>query len=142
MLAQPVLYTPEYVQTFARNGTRFSVVMLEISTAGVNHLEALLQPYQAKGQRGKGRIWLFVLLTLYTAIALYRGVHLVSPHSIRGPFMTKMTVQISSFAVDDATISSSDNQRVQNIVSIPRKFEPDLCCSSMVGMNRPVSRHF
>lgn len=42
--AQAVLY-PEYVQTFARSGTHFSVVTPEISAAGVNHLETLLQPY-------------------------------------------------------------------------------------------------
>lgn len=41
--------------------------------------------------------------------------------------MTKTTVQIGSFAVDDATLSSGDNHRVQNIVSIPCKSDPDLC---------------
>ncbi|TCW00006.1 PqiB family protein [Biostraticola tofi] len=44
VLAQGVLY-PEYVDTFARAGTHFSVVTPEISAAGVNHLETLLQPY-------------------------------------------------------------------------------------------------
>ncbi len=44
VLAQAVLY-PEFVQTFARVGTHFSVVTPEISAAGVNHLETLLQPY-------------------------------------------------------------------------------------------------
>ncbi|NDL62519.1 PqiB family protein [Acerihabitans arboris] len=44
VMAQAVLY-PEYVQTFARVGTHFSVVTPEISAAGVNHLETLLQPY-------------------------------------------------------------------------------------------------
>lgn len=52
VLAQAVLY-PEYVQTFARNGTRFSVVTPEISAAGVNHLETLLQPY-INVEPGKG----------------------------------------------------------------------------------------
>ncbi|WP_192456658.1 PqiB family protein [Musicola keenii] len=41
---QAVLY-PEYVHNFARAGTRFSVVTPEISAAGVNHLETLIQPY-------------------------------------------------------------------------------------------------
>ncbi|MEQ4510894.1 MAG: MlaD family protein [Dickeya sp.] len=41
---QAVLY-PEYVRHFARAGTRFSVVTPEISAAGVNHLETLIQPY-------------------------------------------------------------------------------------------------
>ena len=44
VLAQAVLY-PEYVQAFARVGTQFSVVTPEISAAGVEHLETLLQPY-------------------------------------------------------------------------------------------------
>ncbi|MGM3174114.1 PqiB family protein [Dickeya lacustris] len=41
---QAVLY-PEYVRHFTRTGTRFSVVTPEISAAGVNHLETLIQPY-------------------------------------------------------------------------------------------------
>lgn len=41
--AKAVLY-PEYVQTFAR-GTRFSVVTPQISAAGVEHLDTILQPY-------------------------------------------------------------------------------------------------
>ncbi|WP_038911315.1 PqiB family protein [Dickeya dadantii] len=44
VLVQAVLY-PEYVRNFARAGTRFSVVTPEISAAGVNHLETLIQPY-------------------------------------------------------------------------------------------------
>lgn len=42
--ATAVLY-PEYVQTFARGGTRFSVVTPQISAAGVEHLDTILQPY-------------------------------------------------------------------------------------------------
>ncbi|PNS12867.1 MCE family protein [Mixta theicola] len=44
VIAKAVLY-PEYVQSFARTGSRFSVVSPEISATGVNHLETLLQPY-------------------------------------------------------------------------------------------------
>ncbi|ELM3727761.1 MCE family protein [Edwardsiella piscicida] len=44
VLAQAVLY-PEYVDAFARAGTRFSLVTPHISAAGVNNLEALLQPF-------------------------------------------------------------------------------------------------
>ncbi|MDU6415140.1 MlaD family protein [Mixta calida] len=44
VIAKAVLY-PEYVQSFARIGSRFSVVSPEISATGVNHLETLLQPY-------------------------------------------------------------------------------------------------
>ncbi|HHB1424520.1 TPA: MlaD family protein [Serratia odorifera] len=44
VLAKAVLY-PEYVDTFARFGTRFSVVSPEISAAGVSNLDTLLQPY-------------------------------------------------------------------------------------------------
>lgn len=44
VLAKAVLY-PEYVQSFARLGTRFSVVTPEISATGVSNLETLLQPY-------------------------------------------------------------------------------------------------
>lgn len=36
---------PEYVQTFARAGSRFSVVTPQISAAGVEHLDTILQPY-------------------------------------------------------------------------------------------------
>lgn len=39
-----VLY-PEYVDNFARSGTRFSVVTPQISAAGVEHLDTILQPY-------------------------------------------------------------------------------------------------
>ncbi len=42
--ATAVLY-PEYVQTFARTGSRFSVVTPQISAAGVEHLDTMLQPY-------------------------------------------------------------------------------------------------
>ena len=42
--ASAVLY-PEYVGTFARRGTRFSVITPQISAAGVEHLDTLLQPY-------------------------------------------------------------------------------------------------
>ena len=42
--ATAVLY-PEYVQTFARTGSRFSVVTPQISAAGVEHLDTILQPY-------------------------------------------------------------------------------------------------
>lgn len=42
--AKAVLY-PEYVSTFARAGTRFSVVTPQISAAGVDHLDTIFQPY-------------------------------------------------------------------------------------------------
>ncbi|WLI76041.1 MlaD family protein [Kosakonia sp. H02] len=42
--ASAVLY-PEYVRTFARGGTRFSVITPQISAAGVEHLDTILQPY-------------------------------------------------------------------------------------------------
>ncbi|WP_369788461.1 MlaD family protein [Rouxiella sp. WC2420] len=50
--AQAVLY-PEYVDTFARLGTRFSIVSPEISAAGVQNLDTLLQPY-INVEAGKG----------------------------------------------------------------------------------------
>jgi len=53
VLAKAVLY-PEYVNDFARLGSRFSVVSPQISAAGVNHLETLLQPY-INVEPGKGR---------------------------------------------------------------------------------------
>ena len=54
--AKAVLY-PEYVQTFARAGTRFSVVTPQISAAGVEHLDTLLQPYinVEQGRMGKSK---------------------------------------------------------------------------------------
>lgn len=52
VLAKAVLY-PEYVQSFARVGTRFSIVSPEISAAGVNNLDTLLQPY-INVEPGKG----------------------------------------------------------------------------------------
>ena len=42
--AKAVLY-PEYVGTFARAGTRFSVITPQISAAGVEHLDTLFQSY-------------------------------------------------------------------------------------------------
>ncbi|KOC92653.1 PqiB family protein [Winslowiella iniecta] len=53
VIAKAVLY-PEYVDDFARWGSRFSVVSPEISATGVNHLETLLQPY-INVDPGKGR---------------------------------------------------------------------------------------
>ena len=53
VVAKAVLY-PEYVKDFARLGSRFSVVSPQISAAGVNHLETLLQPY-INVDPGKGR---------------------------------------------------------------------------------------
>ncbi len=41
--AKAVLY-PEYVGTFARAGTRFSVITPQISAAGVEHLDTLFGP--------------------------------------------------------------------------------------------------
>ncbi|WP_343646012.1 MlaD family protein [Enterobacter sp.] len=53
--ATAVLY-PEYVQTFARTGSRFSVVTPEISAAGVEHLDTILQPYiNVEPGRGNAR---------------------------------------------------------------------------------------
>ncbi|MFS2225554.1 MlaD family protein [Pantoea sp. B65] len=56
VIAKAVMY-PEYVDDFARVGSRFSVVSPEISAAGVNHLETLLQPYinvdPGKGQSSR-----------------------------------------------------------------------------------------
>ncbi|OON40514.1 MCE family protein [Izhakiella australiensis] len=54
VIAKAVLY-PEYVEEFARWGSRFSVVSPQISAAGVNHLETLLQPY-VNVDPGKGRV--------------------------------------------------------------------------------------
>ena len=42
--AKAVLY-PEFVETFARSGTRFSVVTPKISSSGVDNLDTILQPY-------------------------------------------------------------------------------------------------
>ncbi|PMC20062.1 MCE family protein, partial [Klebsiella aerogenes] len=42
--AKAVLY-PEYVGTFARAGTRFSVITPQISAAGVEHLDTIFQSY-------------------------------------------------------------------------------------------------
>ena len=53
VLAKAVLY-PEYVQTFARPGSRFSIVSPEISAAGVSNLDTLLQPY-INVEPGRGR---------------------------------------------------------------------------------------
>ncbi|WP_058912896.1 PqiB family protein [Entomohabitans teleogrylli] len=51
--ASAVLY-PEYVSTFARAGTRFSVITPQISAAGVEHLDTILQPY-INVEPGKGK---------------------------------------------------------------------------------------
>ncbi|XTZ40090.1 MlaD family protein [Salmonella enterica] len=53
--ATAVLY-PEYVQTFARAGSRFSVITPQISAAGVEHLDTILQPYiNVEPGRGEAR---------------------------------------------------------------------------------------
>ncbi|ENA0608383.1 MCE family protein [Enterobacter bugandensis] len=53
--ATAVLY-PEYVKTFARTGSRFSVVTPQISAAGVEHLDTILQPYiNVEPGRGNAR---------------------------------------------------------------------------------------
>ena len=51
--AKAVLY-PEYVGTFARAGTRFSVITPQISAAGVEHLDTLFQAY-INVEPGRGR---------------------------------------------------------------------------------------
>ncbi len=53
VIARAVLY-PEYVNDFARAGSRFSVVSPELSAGGVKHLDTLLQPY-INVDPGKGR---------------------------------------------------------------------------------------
>lgn len=51
--AKAVLY-PQYVNTFSRAGTRFSVISPQISAGGVEHLDSLLQPYiNVEPGRGK-----------------------------------------------------------------------------------------
>ena len=50
--AKAVLY-PEYVDNFARRGSRFSIVSPEISAGGVSNLDTLLQPY-INVEAGKG----------------------------------------------------------------------------------------
>lgn len=53
--ATAVLY-PEYMETFARIGSRFSVITPQISAGGVEHLDTLLQPYiNVEPGRGKAR---------------------------------------------------------------------------------------
>ncbi|WP_318385867.1 PqiB family protein [Enterobacter sp.] len=53
--AKAVLY-PEYVRTFARTGTRFSVITPQISAAGVEHLDTILSPYiNVEPGRGNAR---------------------------------------------------------------------------------------
>ncbi len=52
VLAKAVLY-PEYVNDFARTGSRFSVISPEISSTGISHLDSLLQPY-VNVEPGKG----------------------------------------------------------------------------------------
>lgn len=44
VVAKAVLY-PEYVATFSKAGTRFSVVTPQISAAGVENLDTIIQPY-------------------------------------------------------------------------------------------------
>lgn len=44
VVARAVLY-PEYVTTFSKAGTRFSVVTPQISAAGVENLDTIIQPY-------------------------------------------------------------------------------------------------
>ena len=53
--ATAVLY-PEYMETFARIGSRFSVITPQISAGGVEHLDTILQPYiNVEPGRGKAR---------------------------------------------------------------------------------------
>ncbi|WP_410015310.1 DUF1480 family protein [Sodalis sp. C49] len=41
--------------------------------------------------------------------------------------MTKTTVKIGSFEVDDAELSAGADRNVQNLLRIPCKSDPDLC---------------
>lgn len=52
--ATAVLY-PEYMETFARVGSRFSVITPQISAGGVEHLDTLLQPY-INVEPGRGKV--------------------------------------------------------------------------------------
>jgi len=46
---------------------------------------------------------------------------------MKGLIMTKTTVKIGSFEVNDAELSSGTDRTVNNILSIPCQSDPDLC---------------
>ncbi len=70
--AKAVLY-PEYVGTFARAGTRFSVITPQISAAGVEHLDTLFRAY-INVEPGRGPARRAILRSGYDdqRFALYR----------------------------------------------------------------------
>lgn len=61
--ARAILY-PEYVQSFTKSGTRFAIVSPELSPAGFNNLDTLIQPYiNAEPGRGNRNRYQFELQT-------------------------------------------------------------------------------
>lgn len=61
--AKAILY-PEYVQSFTKSGSRFAIVTPELSPAGFNNLDTLIQPYiNAEPGRGNRNRYQFELQT-------------------------------------------------------------------------------
>lgn len=69
--AKAILY-PEYVSTFTKVGSRFAIVTPELSPAGLNNLDSILQPYISAepGRNNKNR-YQFELQTANTTDSRY-----------------------------------------------------------------------
>lgn len=125
VVAKAVLY-PEYVQDFARNGSRFSVVSPEISATGVNHLETLLQPY-VNVDPGKGnaaRIFELQESTI-TDSRYLNGLNIYVDASEAGSLSLGTPVLFRGVEVGTVTGTSLGNMadRVQIALRISKKYQ-------------------
>lgn len=125
VIAKAVLY-PEYVDDFARQGNRFSVVSPQISAAGVNHLETILQPY-LNVDPGKGRATRNFELqeTTITDSRYLNGLSIVVDTADAGSLSIGTPVLFRGVEVGTVTGTSLGNMadRVQVTLKISQKYQ-------------------
>ncbi len=125
VIAKAVLY-PEYVDDFARQGSRFSVVSPQISAAGVNHLETILQPY-LNVDPGKGRATRNFELqeTTITDSRYLNGLSIVVDTADAGSLSIGTPVLFRGVEVGTVTGTSLGNMadRVQVTLKISQKYQ-------------------
>ena len=125
VVAKAVLY-PEYVNDFARLGSRFSVVSPEISATGVNHLETLLQPYVNvdPGKGGAARTFELQESTI-TDSRYLNGLNIYVDATEAGSLSLGTPVLFRGVEVGTVTGTSLGNMadRVQIALRISKKYQ-------------------
>ncbi|MCX8960038.1 PqiB family protein [Erwinia psidii] len=125
VIAKAVLY-PEYVQDFARVGSRFSVVSPEISAAGVNHLDTLLQPYiNVDPGKGHGQRSFELQESTITDARYLDGLNVVMDAPEGGSLSVGTPVLFRGIEVGTVTNTSlgTMSDRVQITLRISKKYQ-------------------